>query len=161
METFTITQAGEQHARAWAALRSALWPDCSPSQHEADIHDFIAEAAQGRQQVCFLAMRGGSPIGFAEASIRHDYVNGCETSPVGFLEGIYVLEASRRGGVAGALLQSIEAWAGRLGCTELGSDAALDNPRSHAFHHGLGFDETERVVFFRKRIRPQRQGLPT
>lgn len=27
--------------------------------------------------------------------------------------------------------------------------------------HGLGFDETERVVFFRKRIRPQRQGLPT
>ncbi|CAB3707058.1 Uncharacterised protein [Achromobacter denitrificans] len=37
----------------------------------------------------------------------------------------------------------------------------LDNRRSHAFHQGLGFEETERVVFFRKRIRPQRQGLPT
>lgn len=53
METFTITQAGAQHARAWAALRAALWPDCSAEQHEADIHDFIAEAAQGRQQVFF------------------------------------------------------------------------------------------------------------
>jgi aminoglycoside 6'-N-acetyltransferase I len=32
----------------------------------------------------------------------------------------------------------------------LASDALLDNGASHAMHRALGFEETERVVFFRK-----------
>lgn len=140
------------HAHVWAALRFELWPETDRAQHEAEILAFIAEAAEGRGQVGFLAMQGGEAVGFAEASIRKDYVNGCETSPVAFLEGIYVQPTCRRRGVGGGLLALVEAWGRANDCTELGSDAALTNGESQAFHRGLGFEETERVVLFRKAI---------
>lgn len=147
-----IVTAGEAHREAWASLRAALWPEGARDEHAADITEFIAEMAEGRGQICFLAMRDDEAIGFAEAAIRHDYVNGCETSPVAFLEGIYVAPSSRRAGVAGKLLAAVEAWGRGNGCSELGSDAELTNHQSHAFHSGLGFEETERVVYFRKVI---------
>jgi len=150
-----IITAGEAHRRSWTALRVALWPEGSRDEHAADIVEFIAEMAAGSGQICFLAMRGDEAVGFAEAAIRHDYVNGCETSPVGFLEGIYVEPSSRRAGVAGKLLAAVEAWGRANGCSELGSDAELTNVQSHAFHRGLGFEETERVVYFRKIIEKQ------
>ncbi len=153
--SFEIIPAGEAHRVAWAALRAALWPEGSRDEHAADIVEFIAEMAAGSGQICFLAMRGCEAVGFAEAAIRHDYVNGCETSPVAFLEGIYVEPSSRRAGVAGKLLAAVEAWGRANGCSELGSDAELTNVQSHAFHRGLGFEETERVVYFRKIIEKQ------
>ena len=150
--SFEIVTAGAAHRQAWASLRTALWPEGSREEHDADIGDFIAEMAKGRGQICFLAMRGEEAIGFAEAAIRHDYVNGCETSPVAFLEGIYIEPSARRSGAAGQLLAAVEAWGRANGCSELGSDAELTNVQSHAFHLGLGFAETERVVYFRKAI---------
>ena len=33
---------------------------------------------------------------------------------------------------------------------ELASDALIDNAVSHGMHRRLGFEETERVVYFRK-----------
>lgn len=150
-----IIAAGAAHQAAWAALREALWPEGSRDEHLADIVEFIAETMQGREQIGFLAMLGGEAVGFAEAAVRHDYVNGCETSPVAFLEGIYVEPSSRRAGIAGKLLAAVEAWGRGNGCSELGSDADLTNTRSHAFHLGLGFEETERVVYFRKVIERQ------
>lgn len=150
--SFEIVTADAAHRQVWASLRAALWPEGSSEEHDADIGDFIAEMAEGRGQICFLAMRGDEAVGFAEAAIRHDYVNGCETSPVAFLEGIYVAPSSRRAGVAGRLLAAVEAWGRLNGCSELGSDAELTNVQSHGFHLGLGFEETERVVYFRKVI---------
>ena len=88
--------------------------------------------------------------GLAEAAIRTDYVNGATSSPVAFVEGLYVRPAARRRGLAKALVKAVEHWARERGCSELASDAPLDNLRSHAMHRGLGFEETERVVFFRK-----------
>ena len=67
-----------------------------------------------------------------------------------FLEGIFVRPGARRQGVGQALVATVEQWGREQGCTELGSDARLDNPDSHAFHGGCGFDETGRVVYFRK-----------
>ena len=75
---------------------------------------------------------------------------GCRTSPVGYLEGIYVDETHRRKGAARALVLAGEAWARRLGCTEFASDRALDNDESGAFHRAAGFDEVERIVCYRK-----------
>jgi aminoglycoside 6'-N-acetyltransferase I len=82
--------------------------------------------------------------------LRFDYVNGCSTSPVGFLEGLYVREAARRRGVARGLVAAVELWASERGCTELASDALLVNAQSQKAHRAIGFAETERVVFFRK-----------
>lgn len=91
-------------------------------------------------------------VGFAEATLRHDYVNGCDTSPVLFLEGIYVRRESRLQGVARALCQAVAAWGRAAGCMEFASDALVDNLESHAFHAALGFVETERVIYFHRSL---------
>lgn len=133
---------------ALARLRARLWPDDDEAVHLHEARDALAQADRA---VAFLAVdAGGAAIGFAEASLRHDYVNGTDGSPVGFLEGLYVAPAWRRRGVGAALVAAVERWTRERGCAELASDAALDNAASHAAHAAYGFEETERVVYFRK-----------
>jgi aminoglycoside 6'-N-acetyltransferase I len=96
----------------------------------------------------------GEPAGFAEATLRADYVNGCKSSPVAFLEGLYVRPDCRKRGAARLLCQAVEDWAIELGCTELASDTWLDNVGSQRMHEALRFEETERVVYFRKPFAP-------
>lgn len=106
--------------------------------------------AQPQRYAQFVAYDAGQPVGLAEAALRSDYVNGAETSLVAFLEGLYVVPDSRTKGVARSLLQEVIRWAREQGCRELASDALLENTSSHAVHRALGFQETERVVFFRR-----------
>lgn len=145
-----IVRATPLHADAWARMRSALWPldEGEQNGHAEEIAHLLAAADP--EILTLLAFDGDEPIGFAEAALRHDYVNGCDTSPVLFLEGIYVCPKARGRGVARALSDAIAAWGRKLGCTEYASDAALDNHASHAFHAALGFAGTERVVCFRR-----------
>jgi aminoglycoside 6'-N-acetyltransferase I len=139
----------EDHAD-WLAMRIALWPEGSEDEHRADIEAYSKGA---QSPICLIAFGdGGAGLGFAEADLRHDYVNGCETSPVAFLEGIYVRPEARGRGVAKALIATVEAWAAEQGCTELASDTGLDNLASQAVHDALGFEETQRVVYYRKRL---------
>jgi aminoglycoside 6'-N-acetyltransferase I len=145
-----IELAEARHRLGWAGLRAELWPDTTAAEHAADIATFLAEILARRAQVAFIALDQGTAIGFAEASLRHDYVNGCKTSPVVFLEGIYVRGSHRRTGIGKRLLSTIEDWGRGQGCTEMASDADLANIQSHDFHAGIGFSETQRVIFFRK-----------
>jgi len=110
---------------------------------------FLADPGRYAQ---FVAYEGSRAVGLAEAALRRDYVNGAESSPVAFLEGLYVTPAERGKGIARSLVQEVMRWARERGCTELASDALLDNTASHAVHRALGFEETERVVFFRRRL---------
>jgi aminoglycoside 6'-N-acetyltransferase I len=123
-------------------LRLALWPD-SP------IGELKAIVAARREYLVLAAQADGEPIGFAEVSLRRDYVNGCDSSPVAFLEGIYVDPAHRSRGVARALVAEAMEWAREWEIGGFASDALLENPASHAFHKAIGFDEMERVVCFR------------
>jgi aminoglycoside 6'-N-acetyltransferase I len=132
----------------WLGLREALWTHCSREDHLADMARI---ASMPDRFVTFLA--GDSldePIGFAEVSLRSDYVNGTSSSPVAFLEGLFVAPSHRRHGVARELVQAAQEWARSLGCFELASDAGLENTLGQALHRALGFEETERVVYFRK-----------
>lgn len=128
----------------WLAMRVLLWPD-----NDAGRPEEARRILDNPDAVTFLAF-DGQAVGFAEATLRHDYVNGCETSPVGFLEGLYVREGWRRQGVARALCQAVEGWTRQRGCRELASDTWLDATQSQRMHQRLGFSETERVVYFRK-----------
>lgn len=92
----------------------------------------------------------GAALGFVEASKRRDYVNGTDSSPVAFLEGIYVVPQFRHQGVARTLVGAVMNWARAQGCHELTSDSLLSHTDAHAAHMALGFEETERVVYFRK-----------
>ena len=135
-------------APGWLELRQTLWPGAREA-HVAEMAAFLADPGRYAQ---FVAHEGGTPAGLAEAAIRSDYVNGTQSSPVAFLEGLYVAPAFRRRGIARLLVAEIIRWAKARGCGELASDALLDNTASHAAHRALGFEETERVVFFRKRV---------
>jgi aminoglycoside 6'-N-acetyltransferase I len=136
---------------AWATMRSALWPEEDSGHLAAEAAEWIATGAP--DQLNIVAIGGeGAVVAFAEAALRHDYVNGCDGSPVAFLEGIYVALDHRRRGVARALVDAVAVWARSKGIEELASDALIDNQASHAFHARLGFVETERVVYFRKEL---------
>ena len=143
-----IAPAAAADKDAWLALRLALWPDHTADDLRAPQDAMLADT----NQVVLIARDSDQLVGFAEAALRRDYVNGCETSPVTFLEGIYVAPTHRRRGVARALVDAVAAWGRAKGCTEFASDALLSNTDSHAMHRALGFAETERVVYFRKRL---------
>src|SRR5581483_8371774 len=106
------------------------------------------DAARFFVRIAFSAE--GNVAGFAEATVRSDYVNGCASSPVVFLEGIYVEPWARRRGAARLLADAVGNWGRKNGCREFASDALIENAESHAMHRALGFEETERVVYFRK-----------
>ncbi|MBB2196054.1 GNAT family N-acetyltransferase [Gluconacetobacter sp. 1c LMG 22058] len=138
------------HIGAYAALRVALWPAEGVAGHREEIERAMAAPDAGH--VAFLAVAGRDVCGFAEAALRHDYVNGCTTSPVAFVEGLYVSPDWRLHGVARLLIDRVVTWARGLGCAEIASDADVSNTDSHAMHAALGFAETERVVFFRRSL---------
>jgi aminoglycoside 6'-N-acetyltransferase I len=143
-----IRRGATGDAPQWAPLRQALWPDEDAQQLADEIEEMLAGGTAG-----FLAFdEQGAAIAFAEATLRHDYVNGTESSPVGFLEGWYVAPPWRGKGLGRALVAAVEAWARDQGCREFASDALLDNTDSLAAHVACGFEETERVVYFRKRL---------
>ena len=109
--------------------------------------------ADRRRYANFLAYSpANDAIGLAEVSVRSDYVNGTETSPVAFLEGLYVVPHARRNGVGAALVAAAFDWGRSAGCREIASDALLENSTSHVVHRALGFEETERVVYFRRKL---------
>ena len=125
-----------------------LWPE----QARAELEPEFATLLDGDEAAVFLLFADGKAAGFAHCQLRHDYVEGTDSSPVGYLEGIYVEEALRRRGHARALLAACETWAAGRGCTEFASDCELGNEASRAFHLHAGFDEANRIVCFAKRL---------
>lgn len=150
---FQVAEARPSDRDDWLELRTLLWPG-SPEDHPGEMEAILASD----ELLCVIARDvDGRPLGFAEAAIRHDYVNGCDTSPVGFLEGIFVRPEARRQGVARALVAAALDWVRSMGCSEFASDAEIDNFDSHTMHRALGFAETGRVVYFRQQLAPTRR----
>jgi aminoglycoside 6'-N-acetyltransferase I len=134
-------------AREWTALRIELWPE-SPLDHAPEVAAFLADPPASA--ACFVAEdRHGRLVGFVEAGLR-SYAEECTTSPVGYIEGIFVLPSLRRAGVGRALVEAAESWARSRGCSEMASDRALANEASGGFHVAVGFEEVNRIVCYRK-----------
>ncbi|GIW34097.1 aminoglycoside 6'-N-acetyltransferase [Meiothermus sp.] len=140
----TIRRLQPQDLPAYFRLRTALWPD-SASDFELE----VAEILQSDHQVGFVAEQEGALVGFVEVSLRA-YAEGCESSPVGYLEGWYVAPTHRKTGVGRRLVEAAEDWARAQGCTEMASDSEISNTQSHLAHARLGYQEVERIVCFRK-----------
>ena len=82
--------------------------------------DELAEEFRGLIQnadaACFLKYIGGRPVAFAQCQLRHVYVEGTDSSPVGYLEGVFVAEEYHRKGYAAALLAAGFAETNRIIC---------------------------------------------
>ncbi|MEX2154485.1 MAG: GNAT family N-acetyltransferase [Gemmatimonadaceae bacterium] len=128
--------------REYQRMRQALWPDST----DADNDSWFARD----DAATFIALRDvGSVCGFVEVGSR-PYAEGCETSPVGYIEGWWVDPDMRKQGTGRALLRAAEDWARSMGYKEMGSDALIDNHDSHGAHGRCGYLEVERIVTFRK-----------
>ena len=143
----TIRKATPADALTLARLACEMWGG-TPDERGPEFAQLTANA----EATCFLAYDDDKAIGFAQCQLRHDYVEGCETSPVGFLEGVYVDPACQGKGVARRLVAACEDWARSIGCTEFGSDCELDNTASLAFHLAIGFEEAGRTIWFNKKL---------
>ncbi|WP_339821366.1 aminoglycoside 6'-N-acetyltransferase [Paenibacillus sp. FSL R7-0216] len=129
-------------------LALKLWPDHEWSELRGEFEDVLAS----EKDKVFLAAIDSNYIGFLHMSLRFDYVEGSSSSPVGYVEGIYVDENHRNQGISRQLVAAGEVWAKSLGCKELGSDTGWDNQVSQAFHQKIGFREAGRIVAFMKEI---------
>lgn len=127
-----------------AGLAALLWQN-----HSAEdlFHEFSKIMSKGESQF-FLKYEEDMPVGFAQCQLRHDYVEGTETTPVGYLEGIFVKEGYRNKGYAKELLAECEAWAKRNGCHEFASDCEINNIGSFRFHKAMNFAEVNRIICF-------------
>lgn len=129
-----------------AELAIQMWCNHTLTDLECD----FLETVNNKDAVCFIKYVENIPVGFAQCQLRQDYVEGAHSSPVGYLEGIFVLSAYQHKGYAKELLHKCESWAKEKGCLEFASDCELDNSKSFDFHIAMGFDEANRIICFRK-----------
>jgi len=135
---------------AWVNFALALFTQSTPTEMESE----LKRIHQLDKYQTFIAKTDDRPIGYATVTIRSDHVEGATTSPVGYLEAIYVDPAHRNQGVARALFKKGESWCNDWGCTEMGSDTWHWNTEAQDFHKRLGFREEDILVHFYKKIEP-------
>ena len=129
-------------------LASSLWQDSVAGE----LYDSFSSVLTDDDCTCFLKLADGNAAGFAQCGLRRDYVEGTSSSPVGYLESIYVKPSFRKRGFATELLQACESWAKAKGCLEFASDCELSNKSSFDFHLKTGFEETNRIICFAKKL---------
>lgn len=148
-----IRKAGPLDLETLAFLGTQLWPRHSTQELQAEFAPLLAQP----EAQFFLLYHQGEPAGFAQCQLRHDYVQGTQSSPVGYLEGIFVREDCRRQGYARELLAACQAWAAAQGCREFASDCELTNQESYRFHLATGFAEAGRIICFTRPLTPPPQ----
>lgn len=143
-----IKSAFREEARILAELAIKMWCDASVSELEKGFEELIVSD----KAMCFIKYMDGKAVGFAQCQLRTDYVEGTDSSPVGYLEGIFVEKEYRKRGYAKELLKECENWAKEKQCTWFASDCELVNEESLHFHMALGFEEANRIICFKKEI---------
>ncbi len=143
-----IKRAKIEDAKVLAGMAIQMWTN----HILEDLTEEFRQLVLNDDAVCFIKYVDDKPIAFAQCQLRYDYVEGTESSPVGYLEGIFVAEKYRKQGYAAELLSECEKWAREKGCTEFASDCELSNTDSVRFHMSLGFEEANRIICFRKNI---------
>ena len=143
-----VREICEKELNETVRLALELWPHHTAEELAAEFERMRNNADAG----IFLAYAGGEAVGFAQCQLRHEYVEGAKTSPVGYLEGIFVSRAYRKQGIAKRLLAACESWANEKGCTEFASDCEITNTESLCFHLSMGFTEANRIICFTKSI---------
>lgn len=128
----------------WFKFRRLLYHDLN---EEFD-HEEMSQIEVSTWQESFLIQKDGQYIGLVELSLRN-MVDGCLSSPVAYVEGLYLIEEVQRKGLGKQVIEWIKDWGRSKGCTELASDVELANINSQLFHKAVGFQETYRVVEYK------------
>ena len=143
-----VRKATNCESRILAEMAVRMWESHTVDELEKE----FVKTLNDKRSSFFISYINDLPVGFAHCGLRTDYVEGTESSPVGYLEGIFVKEEYRKSGYAKELLYACEKWAKEMGCSEFASDCELNNADSFKFHMAMGFDEANRIICFKKRI---------
>lgn len=143
-----IIKAENSDLEILAELAVLMWQNHSVNVR---IEEFSEIMMNGESQF-FLKYENDVSVGFAQCQLRNDYVEGTRTSPVGYLEGIFVKEGYRNKGYAKELLAECEAWSKERGCHEFASDCEIENMDSFHFHKAMNFIEANRIICFTKTL---------
>ena len=141
----TIREMKPSDRELWLGMYRKLWPKFSDEALLAE----IGRIMKSSKRAAFVAEADGQAVGFAEYGLR-DYANGCNSQPVPFLERVWVDDAYRGHGIARALIEFLFQKAQRAGFVEMGSDVELTNYSSQLMHERMGFEQTEKVIYYRK-----------
>ena len=143
-----IRQAKKTDISLLAGLAVQLWPAHTVSELENEFENIMRSG----DAAFFILFDDGKPAGFAQCQLRRDYVEGAQSSPVGYLEGIFVAENYRKKGYGKQLLNKCEEWARTKGCLEFAGDCEYQNAAGFDFHIKNGFNEANRIICFIKKL---------
>jgi aminoglycoside 6'-N-acetyltransferase I len=143
-----IEKANPKDIEVLLRMAIALWPDYSAE----DLKDTFSKILASDKFNVLLFRSAEKYVGFIYLSVRTDYVEGSDSTPTGYIEGIYVRPDYRKTGIAQKLLAAGEEWLKEEGCKQIGSDIYLDNQVSYAFHTSIGFKEAGRLIAFIKNL---------
>lgn len=143
-----IIELSEFNVADVATLAFKLWPD-STFQEE---YRYFQEALDDPSKTAFLLSEENIYTGLIHLSLRTDYVDGTNSNPVCYIEGLYIEPDFRGKGYAQNLIHMAETWGKQKGCLEIASDAEINNQAGINLHKKLGFKEISRIVTFAKRI---------
>ena len=143
-----IYQAKKEDAHTIAKLAILMWKKHTIDELATDFEEILTS----NKSSIFLLSIENRVAGFAQCQLRHDYVEGTDSSPVGYLEGIFIKEEYRKQGYAKELLKKCEKWAKEHECSEFASDCELNNDTSLQFHMKMGFTEANRIICFTKQL---------
>jgi aminoglycoside 6'-N-acetyltransferase I len=146
--SYQIRRATADDKPEWLRMRQGLWPEAPIEYLDYDLDEILAD---DQQAVFVAAGADGSLVAFIEAGMR-SHVEGCETSPVGYIEAWYVDEHLRGQKLGREMVHTAEQWAREKGMAEMASDTWLENEVSIAAHLKMGYYEAERLVHFVKRL---------
>jgi len=132
----------------WRRMRHELYGELSAQFHEAEMELIFSS----KEATCFIGLReSGAAVAMLEVSLRN-FVDGCLGGPVGYIEGIYVTPLERKQGYAGELIEFATSWFRSKGCRDMAADAELANLIAQDFLTRAGFDETYRVIEYKRSL---------
>ncbi|GAB2501183.1 GNAT family N-acetyltransferase [Alkalibacterium psychrotolerans] len=143
-----ILKASDIHIQTITQLALLLWPG---EDYDTMEREFTRYQEDSTAEL-FICEVDSQVVGFAHVQLRYDYVEGTVSTPVGYLEGIYVKETYRKKGIARKLVAVCEDWARFMNASEFASDVELTNETSAHFHEHVGFEEVNRIICYAKKL---------
>ena len=145
----SVVYVNESNLKAVVDLSLLLFPE----ETFSELFKIYQECLTSEKERVFLYQKDNQYVGYLHLAIRSDYVNGTNTSPVVFVEAIYVLPKYQRHGIGREFIKFAESFAKTRNIKQIASDCFIDNVQSVKFHKNCGFIEKERVICFVKDIK--------
>lgn len=144
--TLRLAAATRRDLGTWRAMRADLYSGLDDAFNEFEM-DLILSS---RDRACLLVRApNDDAVGFIEVSLRN-VVDGVVGGPVGYIEGIYLVPSWRGLGLGPAMIEAVAEWFRSEGCRDMATDAEIENDDAQQFWSDLGFEETWRIVQYRR-----------